>query len=168
MSEDSKKREIGQSINPNYFELFKWKIPNVSSIPHNPDYVVQSPSFSYGGASWVLKMYPYGQTKYETVGYIDVIIERVHSQVKENSINCRMHCENAFKKEIIPFRGKYSFDLEWPQAKILRFMQNLKECPEKWQIAPNDTFTLAFGFEKYRSNVPDLQIESGKTSAGEY
>lgn len=174
MSEDSKKREIGTSIYPDYFEFFKWKIPNVSSIPHRVDYVLQSPSFSFGDASWVLKMYPYGQTKYETAGYIDVIIERLHSKHKSNGFNCIMECENAFKKEIMPIRGKYGFDSEWPQAKILRFMQNLKECPEKCQITPNDTFTLVFGFEgiacsdvEYRRG--GLQIESGKTAAvGEY
>lgn len=55
---------------------FKWEIDDFFSLPEEDGKKYPSPSFSFGGESWHLEIYPHGQSKNNSVGYIDVYLSR--------------------------------------------------------------------------------------------
>lgn len=47
---------------------------------------VQSPVFSFADASWILKLFVYGQTKFKTENNVDIVIERLQSHIRKHPI----------------------------------------------------------------------------------
>lgn len=178
MSDDSTKKYHGGLIQTRNYDAITWRIPNVSLIPHEVDYVVQSPPFTFDGASFILKMYPYGQTERESEGYIDLMLERLHSQTDKQNIFIEIFCADVFGKKVETINksyGYYFFVSEiCTQFRKLNFMQNLKDFPEKWRIAPNDTFTLICALGKEESDLrrirseEDFQTISIQQNVGKY
>lgn len=49
---------------------FVWKVPKFFNLPEKVDQYIESPNFTFFGIPWCLKLYPYGETAYESDGWI--------------------------------------------------------------------------------------------------
>lgn len=139
-SKDSRNEEISVMYYVVNWHIFTWKIPNLSLIPHEADYAVQSPLFYFEGASWIIKMYLYGQTQYQTEGCIDFIIERLNSQTSRHDISCKLYCRNACNEEFGHRTFTFGFDSDWTYSRIHHFLLS----PKTSEL--NDSWTLVFKF----------------------
>lgn len=165
MGENSKKTEIGEINQDSYIlEVITWKIPNVSSILFAVDYGVQSPPFSFAGASWILEIYFLGQSS-SYKGYIDVIIQRLHSEIEVHNFSCKIFCKNVFGEEFKPECGNVSFHSKQTRITKNTNIQNIQENYYKWEVAPNDTFTIVYEIQ-YKKAV--VENESAEQISGEY
>lgn len=164
--EISRIKEVGEldqkSIN---LEIITWKIPNVSSIVFAVDYGVQSPPFSFAGASWILKIYFYGQKKFNSVGYIDVVIERLHSEIEIHDSVCTIYFKNIFDKEYKSVSKFFSFRENQTAMNVAKIMENFQGRFDKWEKVPNDTFTLVCEIQHEKSLV---KKKSEEQVSGEY
>lgn len=167
MSKDSEKKYEYGKPSTRYYDALTWRIPSVSSIPHRVDYVVQSPPFTFDGAAFILKMYPYGETECGSEGYINVILERLHSQTDDQNICVQMFCTGVVDKKVKNVGIDYRFTKYNTLLKTRKFMQNLKDSPEKERIAPNDIFTLVCAFRKSLKEQ-DCQTKSICVNVGKY
>lgn len=79
-------------------EVTTWKIPKIRSITLKVDKRLKSPSFSFAGASWILTMFPYGQTKFGSEGKIDLAIDRGCSLFPKHPVTYRIFFK-AYNKE---------------------------------------------------------------------
>lgn len=57
----------------------EWSISNFDSLSDEADKYYASPSFSFNGSSWYLKIYPNGRTADKSVGYIGLCLIRLSS-----------------------------------------------------------------------------------------
>lgn len=81
--------QVGEIIKtPFLYAVISWRIPNVSSLL-TPEYnSVQSPLFSFNCAIWKFKLYPYGCTHPNETGGIEMVMERLHSQIPVHNVFC--------------------------------------------------------------------------------
>lgn len=82
-------------------DAISWKIPNIRSTPVEVDNRVQSPTFSFTDASWILKLFLNGQTKYRSEKWIDVVIERLHPQTAKHPVSYEMFFRASDEKEFL-------------------------------------------------------------------
>lgn len=57
----------------------EWKILNFTSISGEDNYYVNSPPFILAGESWNFKLYPNGQQKKNSMGYICLYLNKISS-----------------------------------------------------------------------------------------
>lgn len=58
---------------------FEWTISNFFSLLEDYDIIYKSPSFSFDGATWYLKIYPNGDINDDSFGYVDLELRRKSS-----------------------------------------------------------------------------------------
>lgn len=85
MSKDRGSSEIGEVFQESYeCEVITWKIPNISSLEISESTLLRSPRFSYKGAIWILKMYPYGGKDTDGKKCIQVQLKRLRSKIPKH------------------------------------------------------------------------------------
>lgn len=62
---------------------------------------VHSPTFSFAEDSWIFKLFLDGQTKFKSEKWIDVVIERLQSQIENHSISYEMFFRESDEKEFL-------------------------------------------------------------------
>lgn len=62
--------------NSKHIYEFEWTISNFFSLSEEDDISYNSPSFSFDGATWYLKVYPNGDKEYDSIGYVDLVLYR--------------------------------------------------------------------------------------------
>lgn len=66
-------------------------------MPMKVDYGLISPCFIFANVFWILKMFPYGQKKFESESKIDVVIESLESPISEHSVLYKIFLESYDK-----------------------------------------------------------------------
>lgn len=146
-SKDSRNEEISCMYDVLNWHIFTWKIPNLSFIPHEVDYAVQSPLLYFENASWIIKMYLYGQAQSETTGWVDFIIERVNSHEPRHDVYCKIYCINACNEQFNHKTFTFGFNEQWTYSRVHKFFLS----PESSEI--KDPLTLVFEF-----GMPDKSV----------
>lgn len=111
MDESSAVQKIGELSDESFlFKEVTWKIPINKILPNQVDNDVPSPTFSFAGATWILHIYPYGRTSPESVGWIELVIERLDYTVPEQSVSYKFYFKTYRGKVFNPLHATYVFD----------------------------------------------------------
>lgn len=111
MDEASAIQKIGELSDESFlFKEVTWKIPINKILPNQVDNDVQSPTFSFAGATWILHIYPYGRTSTESAGWIELLIERLDYKVPEQTVFYKFYFKTHRGKEFNPLNATYVFD----------------------------------------------------------
>lgn len=111
MDEVSTVPEIGKLSDESFlFKEVTWKIPINRILPNEVDYDVASPTFSFAGATWILHIYPYGRTSPESVGWIELVINRLDYTVPQQTVFYKFYFKTYRGKKYNSLDATYVFD----------------------------------------------------------
>lgn len=171
MNKDAEELEEGGLLEESFeFKEITWKVSNASFLPDLVNYEVQSQPFSFAGGSWKLAMYPNGQTKHKTEGYIDLNIERLNFRFSELSIFYKFSFKTADGNELNSFSGNVKLSTKYPVCYVIRYMMKSEFTDKKDIIVQNGFFTITCQMRTKKIAVIDKcsQIESSTSFLGEY
>lgn len=111
MGEKTEKSKTGE-LTEELFILKEiiWKIPTSKIRPNFLDHDLQSPPISFAGANWTLHLYPYGSVGSDSVGWIKIDIERLHSKILQHCVRYKSYFITRQGKEFNPIRVTHTFD----------------------------------------------------------
>lgn len=161
---NSEKLEVGEIIKkPFECEVISWRIPNFSSLLSSEDNAVQSQLFSYKGAIWNFKMFPYVHKFSKETGFIKIAIKRLLSQIPVHNVFFRF-LRTDYVGNKIDGEGKYFiFDSYREQREVIL------DWPDTFDLYKdsrhNDTLTLIF--EAYSKKNLDIEMNFNTKSVEE-
>ena len=139
-----------------------WKIP-INQIRFNIlDYHVQSSSFSFAGANWILPLYPYGQTESDSVGCITLEIERLDSTIPQHCVRYKSYFITHRGREFNPIRVTHSFSAKCKIRWLLHIQKDNFILDEKIISSGN---ILTFKCQMRTSSISGTAILSREESA---
>lgn len=171
MNNDAEKSEEGELLDESFeFKEITWKVFNALSLPDSVDYKVQSKKFSFAGATWRLVMYPYGQTKYKTEGYIDLTIERLYSRFPEHSVFFKLCFKTVDEKELDSYSNIAKFQTNFCAGGVIRYLIKSKFVDKKDNIIQNGALTILCQMRAKKIAIIDRCSQTGSFTPffGEY
>lgn len=171
MNKDSEKLEEGELSDESFeFKEITWKISNALSLPDSVDYKVQSQTFSFAGATWKLLMFPNGQTKYNSKGYIDLMFVRLNSRFPEHSLFYKLCFKTVDGKEFDSISDNGKITTDFCRCGVINYLKKSKVLDEKERIIQNGVLTIMCQMRSKKTAVIDRcsQIESSTSLFGEY
>lgn len=144
---------------------------------------VQSPVFSFADGSWILKLFLYGQTKFKTESKVDIVIERLQSDIRKHPLLYEIFVKsddkngsllddylentNMFNTDI---RGFFIFDSDHTQENVIglkSYTDFLSFAASKRQFG---TIAITSGFRTPKKSEIRLnsQMASVQPIVGEY
>lgn len=171
MNKDADELEEGELLDESFeFKEITWKVSNALSLPDSVDYKVQSKNFSFAGATWRLLMYPYGQTKYKTAGYIDLNIERLYSRFPEQTVFYKYSFKTVDGKESDSFSGTIKCNRTVSSISVVGFLIKSKFIDKKDIIVKDGVLTILCEMRVKKIALINKcsQIESVTSFFGEY
>lgn len=170
MDADSGELDFGDLSDESFdFKEISWKVHNVLSLPETVGYFVQSPSFSFAGATWALRMYPYGHRK-KSQSYIELAITRLNSEIPQHYLFYRFGFKTRRGKECETCLRSSLFQNNPHEWVVPHYLQKVELMKKKDNIAPKGILTITCQVRTKKIAAIDkfCQIETAASQLGKY
>lgn len=142
---------------------------------------MQCPVFSSAGATWCLKLFLYGQTRFKSEGTVDVVIERLQSHIRKHPVLYEMFVKSDDGKEsllddyfgnIYPpeVTGFFIFDSDHAEENVIQLTSydGFLECAGSKPKFGTVAIIIGFRIPKKSEIRMNVQMESVQPVVGEY
>lgn len=127
---------------------FEWQIENFLSLPEEDGKSYTSPSFSFAGESWHLRIYPHGELENNSVAYVGVYLIRnmsVHPITLALFLGIKaVDGEKEHEIQIICV-----FDKENDGYGTSKLLKRSTLSQKKSEIVPSDVLTIVCTIDYY-------------------
>lgn len=121
---------------------FEYKIHNYFSMPEQVDKVFRSPDFFFSNGTWYLKIYPYGQTKHNSEGWIGVYLVKKNSFTSEHFVIYTLGIKKVNGTDYDSFTFEDNFGKNGTGIGTPKFMTKYALVENRDLIAPDGTMTF--------------------------
>lgn len=120
--------------------VIEWTVRDFFSLPASVDEWYFSPSFSFEGAQWYLKMYPNGRKKHKSEGFIGVFL-CLESSGSSIQVNLSIGLKTSKNKIAEEKHGTHHFEELFNNYGWIKVLKRSELRERKFELAPSGHLT---------------------------
>lgn len=144
-------RNIGEVSAQSGEVQMEWRVPDFSSLTEKTNEYYNSPTFNFLDASWYMRIYPNGQSNFNSAGHFGLYLLRGDAG-QEITVKFCLKLVSVEQKNSVTWAQRYTFGVKnegWGCPKLISRPFLLAR---KSEFAPEDTVTIVCSVKREDPN----------------